>query len=79
MQVLKSLLTVGMVFLLVACGSSPQQKKDTAEARYTEEKTKTMKEYKECIKRAKEDTAKLNACEYLLKALDTPPTPPAGS
>ena len=78
MHILKPLLIVGIVSFLVACGSSPQQKKDTAEARHTEEKTKTLKEYKECINKAKQDTAKLDACEYLLKAIDTAPTP-AGS
>ena len=70
MHVLKSIALVGAVSLLVACGSSPQQKKDTADARLTEEKTKTIKEYKECIKKAKEDTDKLDACERLLKAVD---------
>jgi hypothetical protein len=70
MQILKSIAVIGAITLLVACGSSPQQKKDMAEARLTEEKTKTMKEYKECIKRAKENTAKLDACERLLKAVE---------
>ena len=78
MNVLKSLLIVGIVSVLAACGSSPQQKKDTAEARHTEEKTKTLKQYKQCVQRAKQDTAKLEACEYLLKAIDNTPTP-AGS
>jgi len=68
MPTIKSIILVSTMALLVACGSSPQQKKDTADARLTEEKTKTMKEYKECIKKAKENTAKLDACERLLKA-----------
>ena len=67
MKILKSIAVIGAITLLVACGSSPQQKKDMAEARLTEEKTK---EYKECIKRAKENTAKLDACERLLKAVE---------
>lgn len=66
----KSVMIVGAMALLVACGSSPQQKKDIADARLTEEKTKTIKEYKECIKRARENTAKLDACERLLKAVN---------
>ena len=70
MPALKSLLVISLVSLLVACGNSPQQKKDIAEARLTEEKTKTIKEYKECIKKAKEDTDKLDACERLLKVVD---------
>jgi len=70
MRPLKLIAVVFSVSLLVACGSSPQQKKDIADARLTEEKTKTIKEYKECIKKAKEDTAKLDACERLLKVVD---------
>jgi hypothetical protein len=57
-----------LVALLAACGSSPEQKKASAEAELTEEKTKTMQEYKECVRKAKEDQAKLDACERLLKA-----------
>lgn len=68
MSTFKAIMVVGTISLLVACGSSPQQKKDLAEARLTDEKTKTMKEYKDCIKKAKEDTQKLDACERLLKA-----------
>jgi major membrane immunogen (membrane-anchored lipoprotein) len=67
---IKSFVVIGAISLLVACGSSPQQKKDIADARLTEEKTKTIKEYKDCIQRAKQDTAKLDACERLLKAVD---------
>lgn len=77
MPFIKSLITISAITLLVACGSSPQQKKDMAEAKYTEEKTKTMQEYKACVKKAKEDTQKLDACERLLKAIDT--TAPAAA
>ena len=56
--------------LLTACGSSPEKQKAQAEAEYTEEKTKTMQEYKACIKKAKEDQQKLDACERLLKAVE---------
>ncbi len=75
MNLPKSVTVVAAVCLLVACGSSPQQKKDTADARLTEEKTKTIQEYKQCIKKAKEDTAKLDACERLLRVVE----PTAGS
>ena len=59
---IKGFAVIGATLLLVACGSSPQQKKDIADARLTEEKTKTIKEYKDCIRRAKQDTSKLDAC-----------------
>jgi hypothetical protein len=75
MHLLKSLAVISAVALLVACGSSPQQKKDTAEARLTEENTKTIKEYKECVEKAKQDTAKLNACEYIMKAVQPAAAP----
>ena len=70
MVINKTLIIVGLVVMASACGSSPQQKKDIAEARYTEEKTKTLQEYKECVKKAKDDSAKLDTCERLLKAVD---------
>lgn len=40
-----------------------------AEAKKTQEETKTMQEYKECVRKAKTNTEKLQACEYLLKAV----------
>jgi uncharacterized lipoprotein len=79
MTTFKSIIVVSTIALLVACGSSPQQKKDIADARLTEEKTKTMKEYKDCVKRAKENTAKLDACERLLKANSIGETAPASN
>jgi uncharacterized lipoprotein len=51
MELRKSLLAAGMVLLLVACGSTPEEKRATADAKLTEEKTKTMQEYKACIKK----------------------------
>ena len=63
------LLTLSLAVLLTACGSSPEQKKAKADAKLTEEQTKTMQEYKSCIKKAKTDESKLDACERLLKAL----------
>jgi len=54
--------------LLTACGTSPEERKDKAEAQYYEEKTRTMQEYKDCIDKAGEDQQKLDVCERLLKA-----------
>lgn len=76
MTFLKSMIVVSAVALLVACGNSPQQKKDIADARYTEEKTKTMQDYKKCLDKAGKDTAKMDACERLIRPLQ-PATPAA--
>ena len=70
MDMRKLVLVAGVVALLAACGSTPEEKKAAAEAELTEEKTKTMQEYKECVKKAKEDQAKLDACERILKAIE---------
>jgi len=45
-HVLKPALLMLVISILVACGSSPEKQKARAEAKYTEEKTKTMQEYK---------------------------------
>ena len=71
MHTIKSILVVSAISLLVACGSSPEQKKANAEAEYTKEKTKTLKQYKECLSKAKGDEQKMDTCERLLKAIDT--------
>jgi outer membrane biogenesis lipoprotein LolB len=63
------LLTFSILVLLAACGSSPEKQKAKAEARQTEEETKTMQEYKACVKKAKTDQDKLDACERLMKAV----------
>lgn len=63
-------MTAGILILLTACGSSPEKEKARAEAKYTEEKTKTLQEYKACVKKAGEDQQKLDACERLLKAAE---------
>ena len=63
------LLTCSIIVLLTACGSSPEKQKMKAEARQTEEETKTMQEYKACVKKAKTDQDKLDACERLMKAV----------
>ena len=53
----------------VACTSSKERAQE-AEAEYTEEKTKTLKEYKQCIKDAEGDEKKTAACEGLLRAVE---------
>jgi len=55
--------------LLIAC-TSPQDRAAEANAQYTEEKTKTLKEYKSCIEDAGDDEKDLKACEALLKAVE---------
>jgi hypothetical protein len=65
-----TLVIAGLVSILVACGSNPEKQKARAEADLTKEKTKTMREYKSCINKAKQDQDKLDACERLLKAIE---------
>ena len=68
MKLLKSALVAVAIVTIAACGSS-ERKKNKAEAAYAEEKTKTMQEYKDCVKKAKEDQAKLEQeMSTLLKA-----------
>jgi outer membrane biogenesis lipoprotein LolB len=50
---------------LTACGTSPEERRDKAEAQYYEEKTNMMQEYQACIKKAKDDQQQLDACERL--------------
>ena len=60
-----------VLFSLTAAGcSSTQDKANKAQAEYTEEKTKTLQEYKKCIKNAKGDEVKLQQCDALLKAIE---------
>jgi hypothetical protein len=67
MKIIKTALIILTIATISACGSA-ERKKNKAEAAYTEEKTKTMQEYKSCVKKAKDDQAKLDACERLIKA-----------
>ena len=66
-KIVKTALIVLTIITLSACGSA-ERKKNKAEAEYTKEKTKTMQEYKSCVKKAKDNQAKLDACERLIKA-----------
>jgi len=65
----KAVFVLATVIFLTACGSSPDKQKARAEAKKTEEETKTMQEYKACLKKAKTDEVKLDACERLIKAM----------
>ena len=65
-----TVILAGLVSILVACSSNPEKEKNRAEAKLTDEKTKTMQEYKSCIKKAKQDEAKLDVCERILKAVE---------
>lgn len=51
--------------LLTACGTSPKERSDKAQARYYEEKTRMLQDYKECVNQAGVDQQKLDACERL--------------
>lgn len=62
------LITIAAVSL-TACSTASEQK-DEAQAAYTEEKTKTLQEYKECVKASEGDEAKMAQCEALLKAVE---------
>lgn len=68
MQIRTALIVTCAVAVMTACGSSPEKQKAKAEARHTEEQTKTMQEYKACLKKAGKDQEKADACERLLKA-----------
>ena len=70
MKTLKTAVLVVIIAGLTACGSAGQKQKNKAEARHTDEKTKTMQEYKSCIKKAKDDQQKLDKCEMLIKAIE---------
>ena len=65
MDMQKLIVLVCTVALLTACGTSPKERKQKAEAQYYEEKTRMMQEYNSCIQKAKEDQEKLDACNRL--------------
>jgi hypothetical protein len=68
MKIYYVLLGALLVFNLEGC-TSAEDKKNEAQAEYTEEKTETLREYKECVKEAEGVEAKLAQCEALLKAV----------
>ncbi len=69
MDICKPFCAVVLVLLVAGC-SSAEKRKHQAEAEYAKEKTKTLQEYKACVKKAKGDEKKLQNCEALLKALE---------
>jgi outer membrane biogenesis lipoprotein LolB len=69
MKTLKTAVLVVAIAALAACSSGKRQK-NKADARNTDEKTKTMQQYKSCIKKAKDDQQKLDKCEMLIKAIE---------
>ena len=64
------LVLLGVFLILNQAGcTSAKEKQEEAQAEYTEEKTKTLKEYKECVKESEGAEAKMAQCEALLKAV----------
>lgn len=63
-----TLLSAFFAFTLIAC-TTPENKKHEAEADYLEEKTDTLKDYKECIKTSEGSEEKMKQCDALLKAV----------
>ncbi|MFV2061609.1 MAG: hypothetical protein ACC653_13065 [Gammaproteobacteria bacterium] len=60
-----------MILSLSACAKrSPEGQKQQAEANYTEEKTKTLQEYKKCVTESAGAADKLKICDALLKAVE---------
>ena len=57
-----------IVFNSAAC-TSAKERKDEAQADYTEEKTKTLQDYKKCVADASDDASMLAKCDALLKAV----------
>lgn len=58
-----------MVLSLAAC-TSAKDKEAKANAEYTEEKTETLIEYKECVKNSGGDETKMKQCDAILKAVE---------
>ncbi len=67
---IKIAIFIAFLLLNLASCSTPEKKAAKAEAEYTEEKTATLKEYKECVKSSGGDDVKMKQCEALLKAVE---------
>jgi hypothetical protein len=61
-HVILLLMGAGLVLSLAGC-ASPKERKDTAEARWHEERVKLIQEYKDCVAKNDGDT---EPCQYLL-------------
>ena len=62
------LLSVILAASPTAC-TTPENKKHEAEAEYLDEKTDTLKDYKECVKTSEGAEDKMKQCDALLKAV----------
>jgi len=68
MKIRVILINAFILLSLVAC-SSPADNAANAQAEYTEEKTETLKQYKNCVNESGGDETKMAQCEALLKAV----------
>ena len=63
------IIAITTLTLTTGC-SNPEARAARAEAEIKEERLKTLAEYKECVKEADGDAAKLRTCDALLKAIE---------
>ncbi len=77
MRILNTVFVVAVVGALTAC-SSPEKKaaqaaerSATAQAKVSEERLKMVDQYKACVSQAEEDAAKVEACDHILKAIES--------
>ncbi len=68
MKFITFLLSLYLTIGLSGC-TSPENKMHEAEADYLEEKTDTLKDYKECVSNSAGAEDKMAQCEALLKAV----------
>lgn len=54
---------------LAGC-TTDQERAVAADADFKEERLKILQNYQKCVDEAKQDEAKLKACEHYLKAID---------
>ena len=63
-----ALLSISLTLGLAAC-TTPENMKHEAEAEYLDEKTDTLKDYKECVKNSQGADENMKQCDALLKAV----------
>lgn len=72
-----TIVCLGLVGVVSACGSSErqadraQERAYEAQERIAEERLKLVDKYQDCVKDAGSDQAKVTACESYLKAADS--------
>ena len=77
MKLLKVLLIISVVVLIGACQSAErrahrsQAKSSEAQTKIAQERLKLVDDYKKCIEKAGDDTAKVEACDSYLKAAES--------